>query len=387
MVGRVLRLVGWLWLVVLTQQGCSKAAPAVVTPSPVEVAVAIATQVAIPLALSYTAQTVGSREVEVRARVSGILLKRLYQEGAVVKQGEVLFQIDPAPFATVVAQAKANLAVMQAGQAQAKRDRDRVLPLFERGLVSAKDRDDAISNLDVATANTQSSAAKLSTAELELSYTTVRAPISGVAGRESRSEGSLITASSDSSLLTRIVQLDPMYVEFSAPEQEAMLLRAALAEHHAASVPVTVTLDAGSELHATLTFIDNNIDNTSGTVRLRAVLNNHTQTLWPGQYVRAQVEGITLPQSISIPRRAVLSAAQGYTVWVIDSNNQAQSRNVKLGRSVADAVLVTDGLQAGERFVLDGVFKVQAGAKIKVAAVNAAVAPTTATSMTGAVTP
>lgn len=346
---------------------CKQAVPngqnTAVAPPP-EVVVGVAEQGAAPLSLSYTAQTVGSREVEVRARVSGILLQRLYKEGAAVTQNEVLFQIDPAPFEAVVAQDRAALAVARAGQLQATRNRDRVLPLVEKGLASPKERDDALSAVDVADAQVQAAEASLRTAELNLGYTKVRAPITGIASREARSEGSLVTAGSDSSLLTRIVQLEPLYVEFAAPEQEAAAVRAAWAKEKG-KVPMRIEADAGQVLTANLSFIDNSVDAASGAVRMRAVLDNKERMLWPGQYVRAQFVDLTLANAITIPRRAVLSSAQGYTVWVLDTHNSVQSRPVKLGRAFGEDVLISEGLQAKERYVLDGLFKVQPGVTVK----------------------
>lgn len=337
---------------------------ATVKPMP-EVVVGVVTKGAAPLGLSYTAQTVGSREVEVRARVSGLLLKRLYQEGATVKQGDVLFEIDAAPFEAVVAQDRAALAVARAGQAQAKRNRDRVLPLVEKGLASPKERDDALSSVEVADAQAQAAEANLRSAELNLSYTKVRAPISGIASREARSEGSLVTADSDSSLLTRIVQLEPLYVEFAAPEQEVATVRAAWARQQGKNIAVNVDDESGQSQSALLSFIDNMIDTTSGTVRMRAVLNNRDHKLWPGQYVRVQFADLTLANAITVPRRAVLSSADGYMVWVLNDSNSVQARTVKLGRNFGDDVLINEGLQAGERYVLDGLFKVQAGVTVK----------------------
>jgi membrane fusion protein (multidrug efflux system) len=363
----------------LAVTACEQAAPAVqtaATPIP-EVIVAVADKRAAPLSLSYTAQTVGSREVEVRARVSGILLKRLYQEGSTVQQGQVLFEIDAAPFEAVVAEDRATLAVAQAGQLQARRNRDRVLPLVEKGLASAKERDDALSGLEVADAQVQAAAANLRTAELNLSYTKVRAPIAGIASREARSEGSLITAGSDSSLLTRIVQLQPLYVEFAAPEQEAAAIRAAWSHRKGQALPVQVTVAADAPLDAELSFIDNAIDTTSGTVRMRAVLANRERALWPGQYVRAEFADLTLADSITIPRRAVLSSAQGYAVWVVDGNNSVQQRAIKLGRTTGEEVQITAGLTANERYVLDDLFKMQSGMIIK---------PVAASSVTSAAT-
>ncbi|MGE0115836.1 MAG: efflux RND transporter periplasmic adaptor subunit [Steroidobacteraceae bacterium] len=339
-----------------------------VAPVP-EVAVGVVVQGAAPLNLTYTAQTLGSREVEVRSRVSGILFRRLYQEGTPVKQGDVLFEIDPAPFEAVVAQDRAALAVARAGQAQARRNRDRILPLVEKGLASSKERDDALSAVEVADAQVQAAEASLRTAELNLSYTKVRAPIAGMASREARSEGSLVTAGSESSLLTRIVQMEPLYVEFAAPEQEAVAVRAALArlqgpDRHK-GLAMRVEADAGETLTASLSFIDNAIDAASGTVRMRAVLANRERRLWPGQYVRVQFVDLTLANAITIPRRAVLSSTQGYMVWVLDANNSVQPRPVKLGRAFGEEVLISEGLQVNERYVLDGLFKVQPGLIVK----------------------
>ncbi len=379
---KAIALAGSLALM-LAVSACEQATPAdqpATTATP-EVIVAVAGKRAVPLSLSYTAQTVGSREVEVRARVSGILLKRLYQEGSTVQQGEVLFEIDAAPFEAVVAQDRATLAVMQAGQLQARRNRDRVLPLVEKGLASAKERDDAVSGLEVADAQVQAAAANLRTAELNLSYTKVRAPITGIASREARSEGSLITAGSDSSLLTRIVQLQPLYVEFAAPEQEAAAIRDAWTHRKTLGkgqvLPVQVTVAADAPLDAELSFIDNAVDTSSGTVRMRAVLANRDRALWPGQYVRAEFADLTLADSITIPRRAVLSSTQGYAVWVVDGNNSVQQRTIKLGRTTGEEVQITEGLIANERYVLDDLFKMQPGMIIK---------PVAATSVTSAAT-
>jgi membrane fusion protein, multidrug efflux system len=356
--------VSLLALLTACKQALPDAQTAPAAPLP-EVVVTVAATAEVPLALAYSAQTRGSREVEVRARVSGILLKRFYQEGTPVKQGEILFQLDPAPFEAAAAQDRAALAVARANQQQAKRSRDRILPLVEKGLASAKERDDALSGVEVADAQVQAAAAALRTAELNLSYTKVRAPIAGMASREARSEGSLVTAGSDSSLLTRIVQLEPLYVEFAAPEQEAMLVRAAWARQKNQALAVRVELDNGSPLLARLSFIDNAIDVASGTVRMRAVLDNRQRQLWPGQYLRVQFVDLRLANAISIPRRAVLSSSQGYSLWVLDDKNSAQQRSVKLGAAIGDNVLISDGLRAGDRYVLDGLFKVQPGITVK----------------------
>jgi membrane fusion protein (multidrug efflux system) len=320
---------------------------------------------ALPLDLTYSARIAGTREVEVRARVSGILEKRLYVEGSDVREGDVLFRIDPAPYRAAAERARAELAVAQAQFDAAQRDRDRIEPLYTQGLVSQRDRDQARSAFDGATASVAAARAALSAAELDLSWTTVRAPISGTTSREARSEGSLVTVDTDSSLLTRIVQADTLHVEFATTEQEAALLRAALAaQDPAVSVRVAAESGAAPAQIAQLSFVDTLVDPTTGTVRIRAVLDNRSGALTPGQFARVTVAGIGLPPSIVVPQRAVMRSGQGPSVWVVDAENRIAARPVRLGRTSGNLVMVLDGLAAGERYVVDGVLKVQPGSTV-----------------------
>ena len=214
--------------------GCGDDTSAQMTPPPPEVVVTSVQRGEVPIELTYSGRTAGSREVEVRARVSGILLQRMYEEGKRVREGEVLFRIDPEPFRAEAAQARAELAVATAQRDEARRNRDRLVPLFEKSAVSRRERDAAVSAFEIGEANVAAAEARLRTAQLELGYTEVRAPIAGLASREERSEGSLVTAGEESSLLTRIVQTDPLYVEFSIAETEAALLRGALTSNQPA---------------------------------------------------------------------------------------------------------------------------------------------------------
>jgi membrane fusion protein (multidrug efflux system) len=193
-----------------------------------EVAIAEVTTGNVPTLLEYTGRAVGSRDVEVRARVSGILLERRYEEGSAVRQGDLLFRIDPEPYRAAVAQARAELGVEQAKLDEARRQGDRIVPLFEKNAASQRQRDEVVSQFEVAQANVEAARARLRTAGLNLSYTEVRAPIGGLTSREVRSEGSLVSAGTESSLLTRIVQTDPIYVEFSVSETEAARVREAM---------------------------------------------------------------------------------------------------------------------------------------------------------------
>jgi membrane fusion protein (multidrug efflux system) len=341
-------------------------------PPPPEVAVQTVSQGAVPLELTYTAMTLGSREVEVRARVGGILLKRRFEEGSRVKEGQPMFLLDPEPIRARLSSARAEAAVARARLDEAKRQRDRVLPLFEQNAVSQSRRDEAVSAFEVAQANLTAAEAAMKTAQLDLEYTDVRAPISGLTSRETLSEGSLIQPSD---LLTKIVQENPLYVEFSVPEAEAALIRTGIAPATQGQSPpvVKLVLDEGGEYPeaAKLTFVDNAVERTSGTVRVRAVLNNPSAQLIPGQFVRARIEGASLANAMSIPRKAVMTSAQGRFVWVVGAGEKIEMRPVQMGRSLGNDVVITQGLAAGERVVVEGVLKVQPGIQVSAVSVDA----------------
>ena len=333
-------------------------------PPPTEVAVQTINSASAPLELTYTARTVGSREVEVRARVGGILLKRRYEEGSRVKEGQTMFQIDPEPIRARLALARAEVAVAKARLDEARRQQDRVLPLFDKNAVSQSRRDEVVSGFEVAQANLAAAEAAQRTAELDLEYSDVRAPISGLTSREVLSEGSLV--STDSSLLTRIVQIDPLYVEFSVPEAEATLLRNSIAPSSNSAPTVKLLLDDGTQYPdaAKLTFVDNAVDRESGTVRVRAVLKNSAAQLIPGQFVRAKVEGVTLANVVSVQRKAVMNGPQGRFVWLVAAGDKIEFRPVQVGRGFGNNVVVTEGLAPGDRVVVEGVMKVQPGAPV-----------------------
>ena len=324
------------------------------------------------LSLEHAAQLRGAREVEVRAQVSGILLKRLYREGSRVRANDLLFRIDPAPFEADAARARADLAVQQANVSQARRERDRILPLYDQKLASLHDRDTVLSTFESAEASFAGAQAALRRAELDVAYTQVRAPISGLTSREARSEGSLVTAGSDSSLLTRIVQTDQLYVDFSVPETEAEGLRAALSGGGASAVSVRIADIEGHTLgeNARIEFIAPSVGDATGTVDVRAVIDNGKATLLPGQVVRALVQGVTLPGMMSSPKRAVMHGMQGAFVWVVDADSKVASRPVTLGATAGNNVVVSRGLSAGDQVVVDGILKVQPGGAVKTAPVS-----------------
>lgn len=337
-------------------------------PPPTEVAVQTVGSEAVPLELTYTASTAGSREVEVRARVGGILLKRRFEEGARVTQGQSLFQIDPEPIRARLGSARAQVDVAKARLDEARRQRDRVVPLFEQNAVSQSRRDEVVSAFEVAQANLAAARAELKTAQLDLEYSDVRAPISGLASRELLSEGSLVAADQSAQPLTRIAQVDPLYVEFSVPEAEAVLIRSSLAAastgQDAPTVRVLFEDDRAYPQSAKIGFIDNLVDRESGTVRVRAILPNPEAALIPGQFVRARIEGVRLANVVAVPRKAVMSNAQGRFVWLVAADETAEMRPVQVGRTMGNDVVVTQGLEPGDRYVVEGVMKIQPGARV-----------------------
>ncbi|WP_129641977.1 efflux RND transporter periplasmic adaptor subunit [Peristeroidobacter agariperforans] len=347
--------------------GCGKGEEQQHAPPPPEVTVQTVEKTPVPLDLTYTARTVGSREVEVRARVGGILIKRRYEEGGPVKQGQPMFLIDPEPVRARLASARAEVAVAKARLDEARRQHDRVLPLFEKNAVSQSRRDEVVSAFEVAQASLAAAESARRMAELDLEYTDVRAPISGLTSREVMSEGSLVSTEQSSSLLTKIVQVDPLYIEFSVPEAEASIIRGSLAPANRVAPPtVRLVLESGQEYQdsAKVTFVDNAVDVNSGTVRVRAVLKNPEAQLIPGQFIRARVEGVQLSNVVTVPRKAVMSSAQGQFIWLVNGEQKVEFRPVQVGRSFGNNIIVTEGLAPGDRYIVEGVLKVQPGIQV-----------------------
>src|SRR5690606_12533268 len=234
-----------------------------------------------------------------------------------------------------------------------------------------RERDAAVAAFETAEAAVAAAEAALRSAELDLSYTQVRAPISGLIGREVRSEGSLVTAGSEPRLLTHIDQADRVYVVLSVPAAEGESLRAALQESRkggkedAVSVRVVDARGAALADQASIEFMAPSVGEETGTVEVRAILDNTSRALLPGQVVRARIEGVNLPNTVAIPKRAVMHGIQGSFVWVIGEDDKVAPRPVELGISSGNNVVVTRGLETGERVVVEGILKVQPGALVR----------------------
>jgi membrane fusion protein (multidrug efflux system) len=339
---------------------------------PPEVSVVTVAPSTIPLRLEYVGQTEGVREVEVRPRVTGILLRWNFTEGASVKAGQSLFTIDPAPFRAAVARADAELASALARHAQTVRDIDRLRPLQEQGMVSKKAFDDAIAAEQVAAAAIKGARAVLTEAKLNLEYTRVEAPISGVTSRALKSEGSLVEA--QQTLLTTISQIDPVRVIFGVPESEHLKLNREAAAGRLrlpadGRYDVSVRLSDGTVYARSgkVDFTDVRVNPSTGSTEVRAVLPNPDQGLRPGQFVRVTLKGAEYPDAIAVPQRAVLEGPQGKMVFVVDDKSTAQARPVQVGDWAGDDWVVESGLEPGEQIVVDGVMKIRPGAPVKIA--------------------
>jgi membrane fusion protein (multidrug efflux system) len=361
--------------------GCAKeAAPP--PPPPPEVGVLTLQPRSAPLIYEQVGQAAGFREVEVRARVAGILQRRLYSEGQAVKQGQPLFQIDPEPFKAMLEQAKGQQRQHEVALDRARADRERIEPLFKENAVSRKDYDDARSAFDDAVAGLDAARARVREAELNLGYTQVTAPIDGIASKEALSEGSLVATSGDASLLTVISQLDPMYVNFFYSENEKLQFEEEVRAGRLSVAPgrrveARVKLADGRQLGGVgfVDFADSRIDTKTGTIRARAELPNPRGDLLPGQFVRIALNIGSLKNILIVPERAILQQLATRLVMVVDAKNKVEPRPVSLGRRLEGGeVVIKSGLKAGDRIIVDGLLKARPGAEVKPVPASAATA-------------
>ena len=325
-----------------------------------------------PVDFEFTAQTQSSREVEIRARVDGFLDKRVYTEGQLVHTGQTLFLMDPKPFEAALQSAKGQLAQQQAKLTVTKANLARVIPLAAQNALSQKDLDDATGNEKQAEAAVIAAKGEVRTAELNLSYTTIKSPLDGLSSFARQQDGSYVTAGS-SGLLTYVYQLDPMWVNFSVSENELLAYRDQIAKGQLRfpadnKFSVTVILADGSVFPDVghIDFTNPAFSTQTGTFLVRASLANPKGTLRPGQFVRARVSGASRPNAILVPQRAVLQGSKSHFVWVVDKDSKAHQRVVEVGSWHGDDWFITDGLKAGERIVVDGALRVVGDAPLKI---------------------
>lgn len=344
---------------------------------PAQVSIITVAPKALPAAFEYTGQTLGSREVEVRARVTGILETRNFTEGGTVMQGQSLFTIDAAPFMAAAARAEADVAGAEARLAQAKKNAVRLKPLYAEKAVSQKDYDDATSAEAIAEADLKGARARLVEAQLNLKYSKVESPASGIAGRAQRSEGSLV--SGPDVLLTTVTRVDPIWVSFGIPDNDQLRINreteAGLLElPRGGKFAVSVKLADGTIFSQTgkLNFSDVRVSGATGTSETRAEIPNPKGILRPGQFVRVTLRGATRPNAVAVPQRAVLEGPQGKFVYVLSADSKAEPRPVQVGEWSGEDWIISGGLKAGEQVIVDGVMRIGPGAPVRAADAAAA---------------
>jgi membrane fusion protein, multidrug efflux system len=350
--------------------GCKKDQQASAPGAP-EVTVINITPQDVPVAVEYVAQTQSSQFVNIQARVSGFLDKRLYTEGSVVKEGQVLFQMDDKPFKAQLAQAKAALAKQEAAQETARLNLNRIKPLVEQNALSQKDLDDATGKYQSTSADVEQAKAQVETQQLNLSYTTITSPVTGISSSAKQADGTYINP--QNSLLTTVEVLTPMWVNFSISENVMQKYRDQVAKGLLVppkdfSYEVEVVLVDGSIFpnKGKITFAEPSYNAQTGTFLIRASVENPDGLLRPNQYVRTRLTGAIRPNAILIPQRAVQQDSQGQYVWVIGKENTSEKRPVTVGDWHEDQWFILEGLHATDQVVVDGGMMLQPGMKVRI---------------------
>jgi len=316
----------------------------------------------VPVVFEAVGLTEGSREVQIRARVAGILEKQLYTEGDAVKAGAPLFRIERAPFEIDLQQQKAALGQESAKLELARLEFERLKGLADRRAISQREIDQAASTLRQSESAVQLAKAKVRQAELNLSYTAVDAPIGGITGRAQQSIGSLLSPAGDSSLLTTLTRTDPIWVRFALSEAEFASLRSS----EAADPEVKLETADGAPYAAAgkLNFSGSTVDAALGTVQMRAEFENPKLQLLPGQYVKVLVVA-GKRQAIVVPQSAVLQNETGRFVWTVGPEGKAAPRNVRTGNWVGKDWVILDGLKPGEAVIVDNLIRLRPGTAVQ----------------------
>ena len=343
-------------------QQTSESKPA--APPPPTVVVADVTKESVPLDRDFVGNTAAIKAVDVRARVEGYLEERRFTEGSDVKKGDVLFIIDQRPFKADVAQAEADLKQKKSSLAFANKQVERYRPLVEKADVSKQQFEGIETQARNAKAAVEASEAALKTAQLNLDYSTIHAPIDGRIGRTLVNIGNLVSA--EDTMLTTLVQLDPIYAYFSPSESQFLELLKYQSQDSPLKVSMRLVDETAYGHVGTLDFIDNTVDSSTGTITLRAIFPNPDKTLRPGQYAQVRVHLADQVDTVVVPAPAVGEDEGGTYVFVVDKDDKVEQRRVKLGPDYKTGRVVSDGLKAGEKVIVEGLQKVHGGQIVKV---------------------
>lgn len=360
----------------------NKQAQAPAGPPPVEVNVQTLAARTVALTTELPGRTAAYRVAEVRPQVSGIVQKRLFEEGSHVKAGQQLYQIDPATYQAALQSAQADVVKARATLKSIEAKAERYADLVKINAVSKQEYDDVVASLDQAKASILVANAAVETARINVGYTKVYAPIDGVIGKSSVTEGALVTANQTTSLAT-ITQLDPIYVDVSQSSSELMRLRQAVAAGtvragQADQAPVSLRFDGSAQAYphmGQLKFADVTVDPSTGAVQVRAVFPNPEKLLYPGLFVRARIEQGSRDGALLVPQRALVRNPDGSAaVWVVGADNKVAPRPVTTSQVVGDSWLIDAGLAVGDRVVVEGLQKIRPGAEVRPVEAGAAAA-------------
>jgi membrane fusion protein (multidrug efflux system) len=369
-----------LAIAMVTVCGCKKEEPPA-PPPPAEVVAVTVTPQTVPVTVPFVAQAESSHQVEIVARVNGFLEKILYKEGDVVKAGQVLFLMDQKPFRAQVSAAQGEVANREAQLWTARANLDRIKPLAEQDAASKSDLDNAIGAVQSAEAALYEASARLEKAELDLGYTTIKSPVSGVSGQSQMREGAYLAPTGSSSLLTYVATLDPIWINFSVSQNQMARNQLEAAEGRLIlpadnAYEVAIDLSDGSRYPhvGRLSFADPSFRKDTGTFLVRAELPNPQGVLRPGMFVKAYIKGAVRPDALVVPQKAVQQTANGHVVYVVGADEKAELRPVVVGEWVDSDWVINQGLKAGDRVIIEGFQRLAPGAPVKVVTPEAAAA-------------
>lgn len=349
-------------LILCAASGCAKKKPP--GPPPAPVVIDQVRQQNIPIVLHAVGNVEAYTSVSLKSQVAGQITQIHFKEGQNVKKGDLLFTIDPRPFEAAVKQAQANLDKDMAQVLNAQRDAQRSQDLVKKGAIAAQQNDLTISNATSGSATIRGDQAALDNAKLQLEYASIRSPIDGRAGTILIHEGNLVKENDETSILVVINQIHPVYVQFSVPEQNLDEVRTRMAK-----TQLQVVANPPSEpdhvSRGVLTLVDNAVDQTTGTVKLKATFQNENEALWPGQFVNTTLTLSQQPHAITIPSKAVQSGQKGQYVYVVKQDQTAEMRPVEISRTEGEIAVVDKGLKPGEKIVVDGQLRVIPGGKVE----------------------
>ncbi|MBI5582258.1 MAG: efflux RND transporter periplasmic adaptor subunit [Deltaproteobacteria bacterium] len=359
-------------LVLLFSAACGKKEPPKTAPPPQEVAVLTVTPKTVPATFEFVAQAESSHQVEIVARVSGFLEKILYQEGEMVKEGQVMFQMDRKPFQAQVDAAKGEVENRLAQLWTAKANLDRIKPLAEQDAASKSDLDNAIGAVKSAEAAAYAARANLDKAQLDLSYTIIKSPVTGVSSKALLREGAYLAPSGSSSRLTYVARLNPIWVDFTISQnlmaemtEEVRQGRISPPKNHDYEVELELSDGRRYPYRGKPNFADPSFSKETGTFLVRAEVPNPKQELRPGMFVKAFMKGAVRPNAITVPQKAVQQTANGHTVYVANTKNQAEIRPVVVGDWIGQDWIINQGLKAGDRIIVEGFQRLAPGAPVK----------------------